>query len=261
MLYDTSFDHAGADVPRFDRGVLWALRILAVIAVIAASANAQLPGAPVLQNAWATPGTVASLNVAGGGGATLYAAAFSWTPGFGSMQVSGGAGFTNGFGGGSRGAYGVRIAAPFGGASSLVGFGVFAGIGGGPARTTSTTVSCTVVLPSCAVITPIGGRSGIITFDSTTNTTVIPIGASVGWRQSFGGSRGLSLFASPAFVYYGGGTTSGGLMRVAFGIDAGVAANIGITGGIEVGGTRPQAIGGPSGTVYGLGASYSFGAR
>jgi hypothetical protein len=151
------------------------------------------------------------------------------------------------------------LAAPFGGSSSLVGFGVFAGIGGGPARTTSTTVSCTVVLPSCAVITPIGGRSGIITFDSTTNTTVIPIGASVGWRQSLGGSRGVSLYASPAFVYYGGGTNSGGLMRVAFGIDAGVAANIGITGGIEVGGTRPQAIGGPSGTVYGLGASYAFG--
>jgi hypothetical protein len=110
-------------------------------------------------------------------------------------------------------------------------------------------------------VTPIGGRSGIVTVDSTTNSTVIPIGASVGWRYGIGGSRGMSLYASPAFVYYGGGTTSGGLMRVAFGVDAGVAQNIGITGGLEVGGTRPSAIGGPSGTVYGLGASYSFGRR
>lgn len=261
-MYDTSFDHEGAGVPRSDRRVLWALRIVALAAVIlAASADAQLPGAPVLQNVWATPGVVGALNVAGGGGLTVYAAALSWTPGFGNLQVSGGAGFANGVGSGSRSTYGLRVAAPFGGESSALGFSVFAGLGGGPARTTSTTVSCTVVLPGCAVTTPVRATSGLIVFDSTTNSTVIPIGASIGWRRGVGTSHGVSVYASPAFVYFGGGTNSRGLMRAAFGVDAGVTPAIGVTGGFDVGGTRPQAIGGPSGVVYGLGVSYAFGRR
>jgi hypothetical protein len=257
-MYDASFDQKGAGISRFDRRVLWALRIIAVVAVIfAASAGAQLPGAPLLQNVWATPGLVGAVNVAGGGGSTVYAAALSWTPQFGSLQVSGGTGFATGIGS-SRGAYGLRVAAPFGGASAEVGFAVFGGVGAASTRTTSTTVSCTVVRPECAVITPVVSRSGLITFDSTTNSTVIPIGASIGWRRATGGSTGISLYTSPAFVYYGGGTTSTGLMRVGIGIDAGFTPNIGMTAGFEFGGTRPQAIGGPSGVVYGLGVSYAF---
>jgi hypothetical protein len=261
-MYDTSFDQRGAVMPRSDRRVLWALRIIALVAVIiAATADAQIPGAPVLQNVWATPGSVGAANVAGGGGWTVYAAALSWTPGFGNVQISGGGGFATGIGNSSRGTYGVRVAAPFGGVSSELGFGVFAGVGGGPARTTSTTVSCTVVLPSCAVIRPVVSTSGLMTFDSTTNTTVIPIGAAIGWRRATGPSNGVSVYASPAFVYYGGGTNSTGLMRVGIGIDAGLTSAIGVTGGFEFGGTRPQAIGGPSGVVYGLGVSYAFSHR
>jgi hypothetical protein len=260
-MYDTSFDQRGAGVPRFDRHVLWALRIIAVVAVIiAATAGAQIPGAPVLQNVWATPGLVGAVNVAGGGGSTVYAAALSWTPGYGNLQVSGGGGWATGIGS-SRGAYGIRVAAPFGGVSSEVGFSVFAGAGAAPSRTTSTTVSCTVIRPECAVIGPVVSTSGLIRFDSTTNTTVIPIGASIGWRRATGGSTGFSIYAAPAYVYYGGGTNSTGLMRVAIGIDAGFTQNIGVTGGFEFGGTRPQAIGGPSGVVYGLGVSYAFARR
>ena len=37
-----------------------------MIGVAAAVGGAQLPGAPVLQNAWATPGVVAAFNYAGG---------------------------------------------------------------------------------------------------------------------------------------------------------------------------------------------------
>src|SRR6185503_16378935 len=97
---------------------LWIIRLAAVLAVvIAGSADAQMPGAPVLQNAWATPGVVAALNVTGGSDGSLYAAAGSWTPGSGRFQVSGGFGFQTRTGNGSGGAYGVRVAMPFGGVS------------------------------------------------------------------------------------------------------------------------------------------------
>jgi hypothetical protein len=238
------------------------LRILAVVAVIvAASANAQLPGVPLLQNAWATPGVVGAINVAGGGGWTVYAAAASWTPGLGKLQLSGGTGFANGIGSGNRAAYGLRVAAPFGGDMSSLGFAAFAGIGGGPSHTTTTAVSCTLVIPNCLVVTPTVARSGLVLFDTTTASTVIPIGASIGWRAGVGGSHGVSVYTSPAFVYYAGGTHSGGLMRVGVGVDAGITPAIGLTGGFDFGGTRSKALGGPNGTVYGFGVSYAFGRR
>lgn len=261
-MYDTSFDHRGADLPRSDRRVLWVLRVGAVVAVLlAADADAQLPGAPILQNAWATPGLVGAFNAAGGGGTSVFAAALSWTPAVGHLQISGGTGFANSTGVRSRAAYGLRLSAPFGGDQSTLGFAAFAGIGGGQSRTTTTTVSCTVVLPSCAVITPTRSISGLIAFDSTTSTAVIPIGAAVGWRHAVGSSHGLSVYASPAYVYYAGGTSNTGLIRVAFGVDAGITSSLGVTGGFEFGGTRPTSIGGPSGPVYAAGVSYAFGRR
>jgi hypothetical protein len=258
-MYDTSFDHTRADLPRADRRALWALRIIAVAAVLAAATvQAQLPGAPVLQNVWATPGLVGAVNVAGGGGSTVYAAALSWTPAAGHLQVSGGTGFANGTGSGSRAAYGARVAAPFGGAASTLGFAAFAGIGGGPSRTTSTTVSCTAVIPSCATVTPTVSTSGLFRFDSTTSSAVIPVGFAIGWRHGIGASHGVSVYGAPTYVYYSGGTSNGGLLRAAFGIDAGITPSIGVTGGLEFGGTRSQALGGPSSAVYGLGVSYAF---
>src|SRR6478736_5503633 len=106
-MYDTSFDHRRADLPRVDRRVLWAVRILAVAAILSVStADAQIPGAPVLQNVWSTPGVVGAVNVSGGGGSTVYAAALSWAPAMGRVQVSGGTRLATGFNGGSRGTYG-----------------------------------------------------------------------------------------------------------------------------------------------------------
>jgi hypothetical protein len=261
-MYDTSFDHRSADLSRSDRRALWVIRIIAVVAVAyAASADAQMPGAPLLQNVWATPGVVGAVNVAGGGGWNVYAAAGSWTPGFGRLQLSGGFGFANGIGSGSHAAYGLRVAAPFGGDSAALGFAAFAGVGGGPSHTSSTPLSCTVVIPNCLVVTPTFARSGLVIFDTTTSSTVIPIGASIGWRRGIGAAHGVSVYTSPAFVYYAGGTHSGGLMRVGVGVDAGVSPTIGITGGVEFGGTRSQALGGPSRIVYGLGVSYAFARR
>jgi len=264
-MYDTSFDHQRAALRRTDRRVLWGVRIVAAAAVLgvlsANVADAQMPGAPILQNVWATPGLVGAINVGGGGGTTVYAAALAWTPEMGRFQVIGGAGAGTGSGTGSRGAYGIRVAAPLGGTSSTVGVAIFGGVGGGPARTQTTAVSCTVFSPGCAVISPTRATSAIFIFDSTTSTTIIPLGASIGWRNAIGSSHGISIYASPTFMYCAGGTSNASLFRMGIGIDGGLTSSLGLTGGLEFGGTRPQAIGGPSGVVYGAGISYAFGKR
>ena len=178
---DTSLDQRRADRLR----ARWLVRMIAVAAMCPVEiAGAQMPGAPILQNVWSTPGAVGSINVGGGGGTTVYAGALSWTPAAGPS-----AGHWRSRGGepatvADRAALmasaslrrwaerRVRLASP-----------LFGGVGGGPARTTTTAVSCTVFSPGCAVITPTRATSAIFVFDSTTNTTVIPIGASIGWRM------------------------------------------------------------------------------
>src|SRR3954463_2255952 len=80
-----------------DRSLLWAARLIGLLALcgVATSADAQIPGAPVLQNAWASPGIVGAVNFAGSSGQSVVAAAAGWSPGSGRFQVSGGAGYQN----------------------------------------------------------------------------------------------------------------------------------------------------------------------
>jgi len=234
-MYDASFDAGGA------RPWLWAIRIVAVLAVIlASSALGQMPGAPVLQNAWATPGMVGALDIAGGSGGSVYAAAVSWTPGAGRFEVSGGVGYGTQTGARSSGVYGARVAVPFGGASSAIGFAAFAGIGGGGgSRLTS------------------GPQ-----LDSLSSTTEVPIGAAIGWRHAIGAAHGLSVFATPAYVFRSGGNGGNkGLARVGIGADFGITNALGVTVGGDLGQTRPRGFGGPSGALFGVGASYAFGRR
>lgn len=205
------------------------------------SAAAQLPNAPILQNVWANPGMVGAFNMGGGSGGSVYAGAASWTPSSGRFQVSGGLGaqvLTNS--GGSNFAYGARLALPLGGAGSSFGFGAFAGVGGGGAKRT--------------VVDSITGD----TIASNATTTLIPVGGSVGWRHAIGSSHGFSLYATPSYVFLTGGGSSGGIFRAAVGGDLGITQSIGLTGGVEFGQTR-SSLGGPSGTMYGLGVSYAFG--
>ena len=118
-MYDATFDQSPHSAPASDRRFLWAIRIAALLGVaIAGAADAQLPGAPVLQNAWATPGLVAAVNLGGGSDGSVYAAAVGWSPGSGRFQLSAGAGAQSRTGTGSKGAYGLRVAVPLGGASS-----------------------------------------------------------------------------------------------------------------------------------------------
>jgi hypothetical protein len=202
------------------------------------AAQAQMPGAPVLQNAWATPGIVAAVDIAGGSDGTVYAAAASWTPGSGRFQLSGGGGFRTVTGGGNGGVYGIRAAIPLGGASGSFGFGAFAGIGGGSATHKTNAF-----------------------VDSVANTAEIPVGAAVGWRHAIGATHGLSVYATPSYVFFTGGKKTDGLVRVGIGADVGITKAIGATVGADFGGTRPRGFGGPSGSLFGVGLSYALGHR
>ena len=202
------------------------------------AAKAQMPGAPVLQNAWATPGIVAAVDIAGGSDGTVYAGAASWTPGSGRFQLSGGGGFRTVTGGGNGGVYGIRAAIPLGGMSGSFGFGAFAGIGGGSATHKT---------------------NGFV--DSVASNAEIPVGAAVGWRHAIGATHGLSVYATPSYVFFTGGKKTDGLVRVGIGADIGITKAIGATVGADFGGTRPRGFGGPSGALFGVGLSYALGHR
>ncbi len=248
-MYDESFDGSGADEIGAPRG-LWPLRLAAIGAVLlAASSSAQMPGTPTLQNAWAAPGAVAAANFGGGPEGQTYAAALSYTPTSGKVLLAGGYGWRNGLGTTQSGVYGLRLAFPFGKATSSFGFAAFAGVGGGPQVTTSRAV---------VVSSGIGGSSEIVVTDTVSSNTQVPIGLSIGWRRFFGGAQGFSLYATPNYVFYSGGTSNGGLMRVGIGSDVAISPAFGVTLGIDLGGTREAALGGPSGVLYGVGVSYAF---
>ena len=212
--------------------------LLAVVAIVASTSliNAQMPGVPILQNAWASPGAVAAVNLVGGSEGSIYAAAASWTPSSARLQLSAGAGIRSVAGSGSSSVYGVRVAVPLSGSSASFGFGAFAGIGAGTN----------------------GSMSPV---DSSASTTMIPVGAALGWRFAIGATRGFSVYATPSYVFLTGGSKNTGLVRTALGVDFGVTKAIGITAGTEFGQNRPKADGGPSGTLYGLGLSYAIGRR
>jgi hypothetical protein len=240
-MYDATFENARA------RRLPWAARLIGLIAVpaLAGAAEAQIPGAPVLQNAWATPGIVGAVNVAGSSGQSVFAGAAGWSPGSGRFQISGGVGYQNRTDFDGRVVYGGRVAIPFGGASSTFGFAAFAGIGGGPAGKRQVVIDTTT-----------GDK---VTVDDTLSSTMqVPLGAAIGYRRAFG-SHGLSVYATPAWVIYSGGAKTGGLFRAAVGVDFGITRSFGATAGIDFGGTRSNEVGGPSSTQYGIGVSYAFG--
>jgi hypothetical protein len=217
-------------------GEVWRSKInlvVAAVAMLAASTvAAQMPGAPILQNAWASPGLVGAVNFAGGDG-SVYAGAIAWATPTARFQFSGGIGVRSQSGIGSNSVYGVRAAMPFGSATGAIGFGAFAGVGGGK--------------------TP--------NADSTASNTQVPVGVAVGWRHALGASHGVSVYATPAYVFLTGGTKSGGVVRSGVGVDLGITRSIGATVGAEFGGTRAKGQGGPTGTLYGVGVSYAFGKR
>jgi hypothetical protein len=235
-MYDASFDTENSGLSTSARRWLWMIRAAAVAALfLATSAGGQMPDAPVLQNAWSTPGLVGAVDVGGGSGGTAYAGALSFTAGA-RLQFSGGIGYQTRTGMSARTVYGVRAAMPFGGPTSSFGIAPFAGVGG-------------------------GSSAQSVAADSVVSTTQVPIGLALGWRRAIGATHGVSLYTSPSYVLYSGGSKSGGLVRIGLGADVGLTNNMGITVGTELGQTRPRGVGGPSGVLFGLGVSYAFGRR
>jgi hypothetical protein len=244
-MYDVTFDHSR------DRRLLWTVRAVALIAIaaLASSADAQIPGAPVLQNAWATSGVVGALNYAGSSGQNVIAAAGGWSPASGRFQLSGGIGYQTQTDFAGRAVYGVRAAMPFGGKSSTFGFAAFAGVGGGAARKAKAGSTLNGVVVTTA------------TTDTVASTAEIPLGAAVGYRHAIGSNHGISLYATPAYVIYSGGAKTNGLFRAAIAGDIGITKSLGATVGVDFGGTRAKEFGGPSSAQFGVGVSYAFGKR
>jgi len=203
-----------------------------LIVALPTLASAQMPGAPVLQNAWATPGMVVALDFASGSG-SLYGGAVGWAPGSGRFQLSAGAGSHSPKGGASRAVYGARVAFPvmqiMGGKLGIAGF---AGIGGGAAKAGDTTAA----------------------------KSVVPVGLGIGYRQAFGtAGRGVSAYLDPNYQYHSGTAGKRGYFRVGGGVDVGLSPRFGLTLGFESGATAKTGEVGPTAGLFGVGASMKLG--
>jgi hypothetical protein len=201
-------------------------------------ANAQMPGLPVLQNAFVGPGFAAAVNGGGGGGGSSYAAALGWAPSSARFQISVGAGVPVA-GGSTGGAFGARAAVP-----------VFSLMGGNL---------------GVAAFGGVGGAQGARVQDGRVGLGQAPIGAAVGYRWTLGETRVISAYAAPFFSYFrsdfGNTTRSAGLFRVSAGGDLALTRAIGVTAGLEAGATAGADRPGPEGLIWGVGFSYAFGRR
>jgi len=208
--------------------------VVAALALFHGTATAQLPGTPVLQNAFANPGITAAVNGASLGGASSYALAGAWAPGSARFQLSAGVGLQTRSGSSTRTIYGGRVNIPLLGAASDFGASVFGGY---------------------------GGLSGGSALDSTVSKSLIPVGITLGYRHQLGTSRGVSLYGSPVYEWIGrgGGASTVGVFRAALGLDIGVTSSIGATLGLEFGSKQPENTGKPSGTAFGAAISYALG--
>ena len=200
---------------------------------VASRAGAQMPGTPVLQNAWAASGIVVALDIGGGSGGSTAAGAAAWAPSSGRFQLSAGGGMQRASGSASRGVYGTRLALPLkqmmGG---NVGIAAFAGIGGG-AGTAKDTVRA---------------------------TSMVPAGLAIGYRRAVGaGGKGFSIYGDPSYQLYSGPKNKKGYIRFGVGMDAGITSRFGVTLGLESGAVAAAGTVGPRGILYGLGGSMKLG--
>ena len=198
-------------------------------------AQAQVPGLPVLQNAFSNRGLAFAANFGAGTGQSYYGAAAAWGLGAtGAFLVSGAAGAQR-VNEATRGAYGARASFRLWESAGGLGAAAFAGVGGAM-RTTNASV-----VTNPAIVTA-------------------PVGASLGYRRAIGTKRGISAYVSP---YYGwtrvdsGTVASSGSFRVSGGVDFSISPAMGITVGGEGGGSS----GGKSTAAFGAGFTFVPGGR
>ena len=203
---------------------------LAVFASVAVSAGAQMPGQPVLQNAFTNPGWAFGVNYGDSDEALGFGGAVGWGIASGKLGGSVGAGIWDPQFGDNVFAWGGRVMwSPLRFLQEKVGVGAFAGIGG--AR------------------------------QDTIDIVLAPAGVAVGYRTAIGGTRAVSVYAAPFLsvsrLNFGGGaaeTTT--LFRASVGIDAAVLPKVGVTLGYEFGATAKEGEVGPGGGIFGIGVSY-----
>jgi hypothetical protein len=203
-------------------------------------ASAQVPGAPVLQNAFSNRGLSVAANLASGRGQSFYGAAAAWGMGGsgseGRLSLSAAAGAQRA-NEATRGAYGARVAARIWG-SDGGGLGVagFAGYGGAPRTKTGSVVTNPAIMS-------------------------VPVGVSVGYRRALGRTRGLSAYVSPFYRWDrtdSDSVASSSSFRASAGIDFSFTSAFGVTIGGELGGGRAATTGTRAASSGTFGAAVSF---
>jgi hypothetical protein len=198
---------------------------------------AQVPGLPVLQNAFSNRGLAFAANFGSGSGHSYYGAAGAWGLGAtGAFLVSGAAGAERS-NDATRGAYGGRASMRLWASASGIGVAGFAGVGG-------------------AMRTRTG--SGVLTNPAV---TIVPVGASVGYRRALGATRGISAYVAPFYRWMradSGTVVSTGSFRVSGGVDLTLTPSIGVTLGGEGGGGSS---GGRASGAFGVGITFVPGGR
>ena len=205
---------------------------LGAVSFAASGALAQMPGVPVLQNAFANPGLTIAVNYGSGDDLRAYAGAVAWAPTSTRFQVTGGFGAINPDPGDRTSAWGARAAVPITQslAEGKLGIGVFAGVGG-------------------------ASQEGV-------SLLHVPAGASVSWRMRLGDRRGVSIYAAPFYSWTRASvddeSNSTGLFRTSFGLDITVVSSLGLTVGYELGQKADEDEPGAMGGVFGVGVSYAL---
>jgi hypothetical protein len=166
-----------------------------------------------------------------GDNATSYGAAGAWSPMSAKYQLSAGIAYLDPKFGSGTATYGARLMVPVLNRSAPFGVAPFVGVGG-------------------------ASMSGVTHWQ-------IPLGISAGYRRALGTSgRGISAYVSPFYTWArvreSGQTSTHGLFRVSFGVDAAVLPQVGVTVGYETGATASGAQAGPTGGIFGLGVSYAL---
>src|SRR5688572_7472564 len=194
--------------------------------------SAQLPGVPVLQNAFANPGLTIAVNYGQSDESKGYAGALAWSPASSRFQVTGGFGAFKPDEGDRAWGWGARAAVPITQTmmAGKLGIGAFAGVGGSS--------------------------------QDEVSLLHVPAGASISWRTRLGERRGISIYAAPFYswtrVSFDDESESKGLIRASFGVDVAVVPALGITVGYELGQKADEGEPGATGGTFGIGVSYAL---
>ncbi|MFN2398036.1 MAG: hypothetical protein ABR543_05240 [Gemmatimonadaceae bacterium] len=208
------------------------LCVLFFVVSVVVQLAAQMPGLPVLQTAFASPGVHVAVNVGYSKDASTFAGAAAWAPSSARFQLSAGAGSLNPEGDLDNAiVWGARATVPvLRVRADAVGIAVFAGAG--------------------------GGRMG----DAT--QLFVPAGASLSYRRALGVRRGISVYLAPFYLWSRASETgtsrSAGLARFSAGVDLAITTSLGVTVGYEGGAKAKSGDPGPAAGTFGAGVSYAL---